>query len=78
MMSGLSMSQEAIQVRGARVNNLKNVSFSIPINQLTVVTGLDSHPAQPGADDDDNVSDAEHYVRGDDGMHPELESEETE
>src|SRR5690348_13431 len=34
------MSQEAIQVRGARVNNLKNVSFSIPINQLTVVTGV--------------------------------------
>ena len=35
-----SMSQEAIQVRGARVNNLKNVSFSIPINQMTVVTGV--------------------------------------
>src|SRR5689334_16263860 len=34
------MSQEAIQVRGARVNNLKNVSFSIPINQMTVVTGV--------------------------------------
>jgi excinuclease ABC subunit A len=36
----LSMTQESIQVRGARVNNLKNVSFSIPINQLTVVTGV--------------------------------------
>src|ERR1051326_8412096 len=36
----LSMSQESIQVRGARVNNLKNVSFSIPINQMTVVTGV--------------------------------------
>src|SRR5688572_24465497 len=34
------MSQESIQVRGARVNNLKNVSFSIPINQMTVVTGV--------------------------------------
>lgn len=34
------MSDEAIQVRGARVNNLKNISFSIPINQLTVVTGV--------------------------------------
>ncbi|HEU4766355.1 MAG TPA: hypothetical protein VFS77_03245, partial [Pyrinomonadaceae bacterium] len=31
---------EAIEVRGARVNNLKNVSFSIPINQMTVVTGV--------------------------------------
>ena len=34
------MSEEAITVRGARVNNLKNISFSIPINQLTVVTGV--------------------------------------
>ncbi len=34
------MSNEAIEVRGARVNNLKNISFSIPINQLTVVTGV--------------------------------------
>ncbi|MGH9842617.1 MAG: excinuclease ABC subunit UvrA [Blastocatellia bacterium] len=30
----------SIIVRGARVNNLKNVSFSIPLNQLTVVTGV--------------------------------------
>src|SRR6476660_9620044 len=34
------MPEEAIQVRGARVNNLKNVSFSVPINQMTVVTGV--------------------------------------
>ncbi len=34
------MSEQAISVRGARVNNLKNISFSIPINQLTVVTGV--------------------------------------
>lgn len=34
------MSDEVIAVRGARVNNLKNISFSIPINQLTVVTGV--------------------------------------
>ena len=34
------MPEEAIQVRGARVNNLKNVSFYIPINQMTVVTGV--------------------------------------
>src|SRR2546422_10129633 len=34
------MSEEAISVRGARVNNLKNISFSIPINQMTVVTGV--------------------------------------
>src|SRR5437868_6569553 len=34
------MTQEAIEVRGARVNNLKHISFSIPINQMTVVTGV--------------------------------------
>ena len=34
------MPEEAIEVRGARVNNLKNISFSIPINQMTVVTGV--------------------------------------
>ena len=36
----LDMPEEAIEVRGARVNNLKNISFSIPINQMTVVTGV--------------------------------------
>ncbi|MDQ3256846.1 MAG: excinuclease ABC subunit A, partial [Acidobacteriota bacterium] len=34
------MTEEAIIVRGARVNNLKNISFSIPIERLTVVTGV--------------------------------------
>src|SRR5881409_2896522 len=34
------MAEEAIEVRGARVNNLKNISCSIPINQLTVVTDV--------------------------------------
>ncbi|HEV2885194.1 MAG TPA: excinuclease ABC subunit UvrA [Pyrinomonadaceae bacterium] len=34
------MSEESISVRGARVNNLKNISFSIPINEMTVVTGV--------------------------------------
>jgi excinuclease ABC subunit A len=34
------MAEESIKVKGARVNNLKNVSFSIPINQMTVVTGV--------------------------------------
>lgn len=32
--------REAIIVRGARVNNLKNVDFEIPLNSLTVVTGV--------------------------------------
>ncbi|HEX7998221.1 MAG TPA: excinuclease ABC subunit UvrA [Pyrinomonadaceae bacterium] len=35
-----SMIEEAIEVRGARVNNLKNISFSIPVGRLTVVTGV--------------------------------------
>src|SRR5215467_2889415 len=29
-----------IVVRGARVNNLKNITFTIPVNSLTVVTGV--------------------------------------
>jgi excinuclease ABC subunit A len=34
------MAEQAITVRGARVNNLKNIDFTIPIEQLTVVTGV--------------------------------------
>ena len=34
------MPDESIEVRGARVNNLKNISFTIPINRMTVVTGV--------------------------------------
>jgi excinuclease ABC subunit A len=32
--------QDAIRVRGARVHNLKNISFDIPHNAITVVTGV--------------------------------------
>src|SRR5947209_14158162 len=35
-----TMIEEAIEVRGARVNNLKNISFSIPVGRMTVVTGV--------------------------------------
>ena len=31
-----------IIVRGARVNNLKNVDVEVPRNQLTVITGEES------------------------------------
>ncbi len=31
---------EAIQIKGARVNNLKNIDLDIPRNQLVVITGL--------------------------------------
>ncbi|HEX8091515.1 MAG TPA: excinuclease ABC subunit A, partial [Blastocatellia bacterium] len=34
------MSEEIIDVRGARVHNLKNISVSIPIGKLTVITGV--------------------------------------
>ena len=30
----------AIQIHGARQNNLKNLSLAIPLNQLVVVTGV--------------------------------------
>ncbi|MDH3531212.1 MAG: excinuclease ABC subunit A, partial [Acidobacteriota bacterium] len=32
--------RESIQIRGARTHNLKNVSCSIPLNELTVITGV--------------------------------------
>ena len=32
--------RESIQIRGAREHNLKNLSLTIPRNQLTVITGL--------------------------------------
>ena len=32
--------QDYIRIRGARTHNLKNISVSIPHNQLTVVTGV--------------------------------------
>ena len=32
--------EEGIEVRGARVHNLKNISFTIPHNAITVVTGV--------------------------------------
>ncbi len=35
-----SKQEEAIEVRGARVHNLKNISVSLPHNKLTVVTGV--------------------------------------
>lgn len=35
-----SQTQRTISVKGARVNNLKNVSVDIPRNTLTVITGL--------------------------------------
>ena len=32
--------EESIEIRGARVHNLKNISLAIPHNQLTVITGV--------------------------------------
>src|SRR6476661_1243355 len=39
-MQAVQSKQEKIEVCGARVHNLKNISFSLPINKLTVVTGV--------------------------------------
>jgi len=39
-MRAVRSKEEAVEVRGARVHNLKNVSVSFPHNKLTVVTGV--------------------------------------
>jgi len=39
-MQAVKTQQEQIEVRGARVHNLKNISLSLPVNQLTVFTGV--------------------------------------
>ena len=39
-MQAVKQQEEAIEIRGARVHNLKNISFSIPYNKLTIVTGV--------------------------------------
>ena len=36
----ISMKQEYIKIRGARENNLKNISLDIPKNKLVVITGV--------------------------------------
>ena len=33
-------SQAVIRIKGARQNNLKNLDLDIPLNRITVVTGL--------------------------------------
>jgi excinuclease ABC subunit A len=39
-MQAVKTKEEAIEVRGARVHNLKNISFRLPLYKLTVVTGV--------------------------------------
>src|SRR3989475_8229894 len=34
------MSQDSIRIRGAKQNNLKNLDIQIPLNALTVITGV--------------------------------------
>ena len=39
-MQAVRSKEESIEVRGARVHNLKNISRLLPINKLTVITGV--------------------------------------
>jgi len=34
------MKQDSIRITGARQHNLKNLNLEIPLNQITVVTGV--------------------------------------
>lgn len=40
MQATLKQQEEVIEIRGARVHNLKNISLSLPVNKLTVITGV--------------------------------------
>lgn len=40
MQTAAKSQEEVVEVRGARTHNLKNISFSLPVNKLTVVTGV--------------------------------------
>lgn len=39
-MRAVQTKEEGIEIRGARVHNLKNISVSLPHNKLTVITGV--------------------------------------
>lgn len=39
-MQAVKIKEETIEVRGARVHNLKDISFHLPLNKMTVVTGV--------------------------------------
>ena len=39
-MQAAATKEEQIEVRGARTHNLKNISVSLPVNKLTVITGV--------------------------------------
>ncbi|MFM9903380.1 MAG: excinuclease ABC subunit UvrA [Pyrinomonadaceae bacterium] len=39
-MQAAKTKEEQIEVRGARTHNLKNISVSLPVNKLTVITGV--------------------------------------
>lgn len=40
MKANLKQQEDVIEVKGARVHNLKNISVRIPVNKLTVITGV--------------------------------------
>ena len=39
-MEGKTAGPKEIQVRGARVHNLKNIDINIPLNQIVGITGV--------------------------------------
>jgi len=61
---------EYIRIRGARVHNLKNISLSLPHNQLTVITGVSGSGKSSLAFDTTYAEGQRRYVESLSGLSP--------
>ena len=64
------MSQDYIEIRGARVHNLKNVDLRLPHNQLIVVTGVSGSGKSSLGFDTIYAGNTLEYFFGNENCHP--------
>ena len=64
------MPEEVISIRGARVHNLKNISVDIPLDKLTVITGVSGSGKSSLAFDTIYAEGHRRYVQGRSGVRP--------